>query len=85
MKSAVVPASRPDRVVASPYDGRMKGKNIITNIPKPKPLALCMKLAAMVNRNISVCAVNILLEALYYSFKYYGGRNLAIGSFGYHK
>ena len=35
---AVVPASNPDRVVDSPYEGKKSGKNIITNIPNPNPL-----------------------------------------------
>lgn len=54
IKSAVVPASNPDNVMDSPYEGSMKGKNIITNIPNPNPLALCMKLAAMDKRKMGI-------------------------------
>ena len=39
----------------------MKGKNIITNIPNPKPLTRCMKLAAMVRMNMSMYVVSIFL------------------------
>ena len=60
MKSAVVPANSPDNVMLSPYVGSMKGKNIITNIPNPKPLARCMKLAAIAKRNMSVRVVGIM-------------------------
>ena len=62
MSSAVVPASRPDRVMLSPYDGRMNGKNIITNIPNPKPLTRCMKLAAIVSMNMSMQVVSIFFQ-----------------------
>ena len=61
MKRAVVPANSPERVMLSPYDGSMNGKNIITNMPNPNPLALCMKLAAMDKRNISARVVGIVL------------------------
>lgn len=57
ISNAVVPASNPERVTDSPYDGRKKGKNIITKIPKPKPLTLCMKLAAMVSINTNKYAM----------------------------
>ena len=59
ISSAVVPARSPERVIDSPYDGRKKGKNIITKIPNPKPLTRCMKLAAMVSTNISSRVVSI--------------------------
>ena len=61
MSKAVVPAKSPERVIDSPYDGRKKGKNIITNIPKPKPLTRCMKLATTVSKNIKSRVVFIII------------------------
>ena len=47
---AVLPANNPESITDSPYEGNRKGKNIITKIPKPKPLTLWMKLA-IIERN----------------------------------
>lgn len=49
----VVKASRPERAVASPYDGIRNGSIVIMNIPNPKPVVLCTKLAPKASRNIS--------------------------------
>ena len=41
----VVSASSPDSVVASPYEGMRYGRTLIMNMPNPKPVVLCTKLA----------------------------------------
>ena len=48
----VVRARRPDRVVASPYDGRRKGSIVIMKMPKPKPVVRWIKLAPIQRRNM---------------------------------
>ena len=53
MMSVVAKASRPDRVVASPYDGIRKGSTVMMKIPKPKPVVLSTKLAPTANNAIS--------------------------------
>ena len=45
MSVEVVSASRPDRVVASPYEGIRKGSMVMMKIPNPKPVVRCTKLA----------------------------------------
>lgn len=40
MNEDVVSASRPERAVASPYDGIRKGSTVIMNMPNPKPVVL---------------------------------------------
>ena len=49
----VVRARRPERVVASPYEGIKKGSKVIMKMPKPNPVVLCTKLAPTASRNIS--------------------------------
>jgi hypothetical protein len=51
---AVLPANNPESITDSPYEGRKKGKNIITKMPNPNPLTRWMKLAMMVKRNMKV-------------------------------
>ena len=34
---AVLPANKPESMTDSPYEGRKKGKNIITKMPNPNP------------------------------------------------
>ena len=52
ISKAVLPANSPESITDSPYDGKKKGKNIITKIPNPNPLTRWMKLATMVRRNM---------------------------------
>jgi hypothetical protein len=52
MMTEVVRASRPDRAVASPYEGIRKGRRVIMNIPNPNPVVLCTKLPPIVSRNM---------------------------------
>lgn len=54
MIAEVERASRPDRVVASPYDGIRNGRTVMMKMPKPKPVVRCTKLAPTVSRNIAV-------------------------------
>ena len=53
ISKAVLPANRPESITDSPYDGKKKGKNIITKMPNPNPLTRWMKLATMVSKNMS--------------------------------
>ena len=48
----VVSARRPDRAVASPYEGIRKGRAVIMNMPNPKPVVRCTKLAPAASRNM---------------------------------
>jgi hypothetical protein len=34
----VLPANKPESITDSPYEGKKKGKNIITKMPNPNPL-----------------------------------------------
>ena len=54
ISKAVLPANSPESITDSPYDGKKKGKNIITKMPKPNPLTRWMKLAMVANRKIKV-------------------------------
>ena len=47
---ADVKDNRPDRVTASAYDGIRNGNAVIMNIPKPKPMVRCIKLAPAASR-----------------------------------
>ena len=47
---AVLPANKPESMTDSPYEGKKKGKNIITKMPNPNPLTRWIKLAIMVKR-----------------------------------
>lgn len=47
-------AKMPDNVVASPYDGIKNGSIVMMNMPKPKPVVRCTKLAPMLNRNMAI-------------------------------
>ena len=40
MTEDVVRARRPERAVASAYDGIMNGSNVIMNMPNPNPVVL---------------------------------------------
>ena len=62
---AVVPANNPESVIDSPYDDRKNGKNIITKMPKPKPLTRCMKLAAKVRMNMKIYVASISVYSCY--------------------
>ena len=53
ISKAVLPANRPESITDSPYEGKKKGKNIITKIPNPNPLTRWIKLATMVSKNMS--------------------------------
>ena len=53
ISKAVLPANSPESITDSPYDGKKKGKNIITKMPNPNPLTRWMKLATMVSKNMS--------------------------------
>lgn len=71
MMAEVVSARSPDKVVASAYDGIRKGRRVIMNIPKPKPVVLCTKLAPTVNRNISIMfSMSLILLWQIYENKY---------------
>ena len=59
MMAEVVSARSPDKVVASAYDGIRKGRRVIMNIPKPKPVVLWTKLAPTAKRNISIMFSNL--------------------------
>ena len=48
----VVSARRPDKAVASPYEGIRKGRAVIMNMPNPKPVVRCTKLAPAASRNM---------------------------------
>ena len=58
-----VSESRPERVTASAYEGIKNGSAVMMNIPNPKPMVLCMKLAPAASRNISM--LNSISDALY--------------------
>ena len=59
---AVLPANKPESMTESPYEGKKKGKNIITKIPNPNPLTRWMKLAMFVNRKMKVqVSMNVLI------------------------
>ena len=51
---AVLPANKPESITDSPYEGKKKGKNIITKMPKPNPLTRWMKLAMMARKKMNV-------------------------------
>ena len=59
MIADVVSARSPDNVVASAYDGIRKGRRVIMNIPKPKPVVLWTKLAPTARMNISIMFSNL--------------------------
>ena len=42
----------PDRVTDSPYEGIRKGSAVMMNIPNPKPIVRCTKLAPIDRRNM---------------------------------
>ena len=44
----------PESVTASAYDGMRKGSAVMMNIPNPKPIVLCMKLAPAASKNIGM-------------------------------
>ena len=48
--AADVRDNSPDRVTASAYEGIRKGSAVIMNIPNPKPIVLCTKLAPAARR-----------------------------------
>ena len=52
MTAEVVMANRPERVVASPYDGRRNGSIVMIKMPKPKPVVRCTKLAPILSKNM---------------------------------
>jgi hypothetical protein len=58
---AVLPANNPESMTESPYEGKKKGKNIITKIPKPNPLTRWMKLAMMDRRNMKVQVIILII------------------------
>ena len=49
---AEVSDKRPERVTASPYEGIRKGSTVIMNMPNPKPIVLCTKLAPAARKMI---------------------------------
>ena len=53
ISKAVLPANNPESITDSPYEGKKKGKNIITKMPNPNPLNRWIKLATMVSKNMS--------------------------------
>ena len=53
ISKAVLPANNPESITDSPYEGKKKGKNIITKMPNPNPLTRWIKLAMMVSKNMS--------------------------------
>ena len=53
ISKAVLPANNPESITDSPYEGKKKGKNIITKMPNPNPLTRWMKLAMMVSKNMN--------------------------------
>jgi hypothetical protein len=54
MIKVVASAKRPERVVASPYDGIRKGRTVMMKIPNPKPVVLSTKLAPTASNSIRV-------------------------------
>ena len=52
MIKVVASAKRPERVVASPYDGIRKGRTVMMKIPNPKPVVLSTKLAPTASNSI---------------------------------
>jgi len=44
----------------SPYEGKKKGKNIITKMPNPNPLTRWIKLAIRVRMKMNVQAIGYL-------------------------
>ena len=48
--AADVRDNRPDSVTASAYEGIRKGSAVMMNMPKPKPIVLCTKLAPAARR-----------------------------------
>lgn len=48
----VVIANRPDKAVASPYEGIRNGRNVMMKMPKPNPVVLCTKLAPIVRNKM---------------------------------
>ena len=51
---AEVSESNPERVTASAYDGIRNGSAVIMNMPKPKPIVRCTKLAPIARRNMAM-------------------------------
>ena len=49
---AEVSESNPESVTASPYEGIRKGSAVIMNMPNPKPMVRCTKLAPAAKRTI---------------------------------
>ena len=62
----VVRASSPDRAVASPYEGIRKGSRVMMNIPKPKPVVRCTKLAPVARSIIYGIFSNIRANLQHY-------------------
>ena len=67
--SAVLPANKPESMTDSPYEGKKKGKNIITKMPKPNPLTRWIKLATMVKRKTNNKVMSIILLIPLFSFQ----------------
>ena len=61
MTAEVVMARSPERVVASPYVGRKNGSIVMMNMPKPKPVVRCTKLAPILSRNMKRPILLILI------------------------
>lgn len=60
----------PERVTASAYDGIRKGRAVIMNIPKPKPIVRCTKLAPIARRNIGrLNSINCIFLRTHYVHK----------------
>ena len=57
---AVLPANKPESITDSPYEGKKKGKNIITKMPNPNPLTRWIKLATMVKRKTNNKTISII-------------------------
>ena len=58
--NAVLPANKPESMTDSPYEGKKKGKNIITKMPNPNPLTRWIKLAIRVRMKMNVQAIGYL-------------------------
>ena len=66
ISKAVLPANNPESITDSPYEGKKKGKNIITKMPNPNPLTRWIKLATMVSKNMSKRMVISEIFEFYY-------------------
>ena len=73
---AEVRESSPERVTASPYDGIRKGSAVMMNMPKPKPIVRCTKLAPIARRNIG--RLNSILKNQYL----YNSKSLRLSEHG---